>query len=137
MDVSEDAVEYVNNELGIKAFTADFSGKSNHEKLSYDIVTMWYVIEHFSNPEEILEKVKSILPSGGIFAFSTPNYDGVSGKTDSFKTLFRSPDDHYTFWSIKSARYILKKNGFKILKINNTGHHPERFKSKIKKNYSF
>ena len=133
MDVSGDAVKYVNNELGIKAYTSDFSEEGKHENVSYDIVTMWYVIEHFKNPEKVLDKVKSILPEGGILAFSTPNYEGISGKTNADKTLLRSPDDHYTFWSIKSAEYILKKNGFKILKINNTGHHPERFKSKIKK----
>ena len=133
MDVSEEAIEYVRNRLSIDAEVCDFSTFDNYSDYSFDAVTMWYVIEHFRNPEAIVDKVKKILKTGGVFAFSTPNFNGVSGKTDMAKTLLNSPDDHYTFWSIESASGILTDNGFEILEVRNTGHHPERFSSKIKK----
>ena len=133
MDISGDAVNYVNNTLGIDAVKCDFSRPGEIPETVYDAVTMWYVIEHFRNPEEVIEKVKSVLKPGGIFAFSTPDFSGISGRINPEKTLNNSPADHYTFWSKKSASEILEKNGFKILEIRSTGHHPERFGSKIKK----
>ena len=133
IDVSEDAVEYVNKNLGIDASVKDFRSWKPDRKDNYDIISMWYVIEHFENPGEIFDKVYSIIPDGGIFAFSTPNLTGVSGRTDLKKTLYQSPYDHYTFWSISSAVHILKEKNFEILEIRNTGHHPERFSLKIRK----
>ena len=133
MDISEDAVTYVKNILDIDAVKCDFSSPELKPDRNYDALTMWYVIEHFRNPEEVIEKVKSVLKPGGIFAFSTPDFSGISGKTNYRQTLLNSPADHYTFWSKKSASEILEKNGFKILEIRNTGHHPERFCLKIKR----
>ncbi len=133
MDVSEDAVEYVKNTLGIDASVEDFSRIEVTEPQKYDVAVMWYVIEHFEDPAAVVGKVKKLLKKGGVFAFSTPNLTGISGRTDMDKTLFRSPYDHYTFWSIGSAAEILRNYGFEILEIRNTGHHPERFSKKIRK----
>ena len=88
---------------------------------------MWYVIEHFENLDTVLNKVNSLLKTKGIFAFSTPSASGVSGRFKNKNFLQNSPVDHYSIWSFKSAKKVLKKYGFKILKIQSTGHHPERF----------
>ena len=88
---------------------------------------MWYVIEHFENLSVVLNKVNSLLKNKGIFAFSTPSASGVSGRFKTKNFLQNSPVDHYSIWSFKSAKKVLKKYGFKILKIQSTGHHPERF----------
>ena len=134
IDISEDAVEYVKKELGIKAiagdfslpdFTFDFSGEK--DSLKFDIITMWYVIEHFKNPKEVIEKVKKLINKSGIFAFSTPNLSGISGIYNKNKFLESSPSDHYTIWNISSAKHILSKFDFKVVKVRSTGHHPERF----------
>ena len=141
IDISEDAVEYVKKELGIKAIAGDFSSsdftpdfasdfytKDKEEKnTKFDIITMWYVIEHFKNPKEVIEKIKKLINKAGIFAFSTPNLSGISGRYNKNKFLESSPADHYTIWNISSAKHILSKFGFKVVKIRSTGHHPERF----------
>ena len=141
IDISEDAVEYVKKELGIKAIAGDFSSsdftpdfasdfytKDKEEKnTKFDIITMWYVIEHFQNPKEVIEKIKKLINKAGIIAFSTPNLSGISGRYNKNKFLESSPADHYTIWNISSAKHILSKFGFKVVKIRSTGHHPERF----------
>ncbi len=132
-DVSEEAVEYIKNNLGIDSKVVDFSVYKPEEGEKFDIITMWYVIEHFKNPEIILSKVSEMLSDNGIFAFSTPNYTGISGRKDLKKALSESPSDHFTYWSIKSAGKILRKGGFRILSVRNTGHHPERFPGIIRK----
>ena len=46
--------------------------------------------------------------------------------------LKNSPSDHYTIFNYKNASSVLKDYGFKVYKINVTGHHPERFSKMFK-----
>ncbi|MGL4985516.1 MAG: methyltransferase domain-containing protein, partial [Treponemataceae bacterium] len=90
-------------------------------------VTMWYVIEHFKNLDEILKKVSSLLHIGGFFAFSTPSGSGVSTKYDRTDFYKNSPIDHYVVLQPEKVEKILAQYGFRVAKIVSTGHHPERF----------
>lgn len=131
-DISEDAVSYVQSELHYPAAACafpDIDVSSEFGVHKFDIVTMWYVIEHFKNLDAVLRKVNDILKSGGIFAFSTPSGEGVSAKSDKNHFYEISPTDHYTIWEPSKADSILKKYGFEVVKIVSTGHHPERFPS--------
>ncbi|MCR4821909.1 MAG: methyltransferase domain-containing protein, partial [Treponema sp.] len=129
-DISKEAVDYVQNTLHYPASTATFPDFNPAEEFgvrNFDAVTMWYVIEHFSNLDSVLKGVSKILKNGGIFAFSTPSATGVSGRFNTQSFFQNSPTDHFTLWEPGRAASILKKYGFKVCKIVSTGHHPERF----------
>lgn len=125
IDVSESAVTYVSKNLGINATLGDFEKEDCCGM--YHVITMWYVIEHFKDCKAVLKKVKNHLKDGGIFAFSTPNLKGISGRKNLQKFLETSPCDHYTIWDSSSAKRILKENNFAQIRVRCTGHHPERF----------
>jgi len=133
LDVSKDAVDYINNELDLKAINSPFPlSKPLDFNSSFDCITMWYVIEHFKNIDDVLTQVNNLLNSGGVFAFSTPNSAGISSKKSHNNFLKNSPDDHFTIWSPKSAKKVLKEYGFKVYKVKMTGHHPNRFGRYVK-----
>lgn len=128
IDVSTDAIEYINEKLGLNAVTSIFPISAPLcFPTPFNAITMWYVIEHFKKLDDVLTQVNSLLYIGGVFAFSTPNSMGISGKKDYYSFLKNSPGDHFTIWNIKSAGKVLKEYGFKVYKIRVTGHHPERF----------
>lgn len=130
LDVSEDAVNYVQNTLlfpAAKASFPDFDSEKEFGISKFDAVSMWFVIEHFKDLKNVLEKVSQILKKGGVFAFSTPSAEGVSAKMNPEKFYEQSPKDHYSLWEPSLAGKILKRFGFKVVKIVSTGHHPERF----------
>ena len=138
-DISEDAVTYVRNELHFPASCAafpDFDVAENFGFNQFDVITMWYVIEHFKNVDIVLRKINSILKKNGIFAFSTPSGEGISAKSDKDHFYQISPSDHYTVWEPTKVSTLLKNYGFEIVKIVSTGHHPERFPSVIKNKYT-
>ena len=138
-DISETAIEYVRSELLFPAVQSEFPEFDSAKEFGinlFDSVTMWYVIEHFSNLKSILEKVSSLLKTGGIFAFSTPSAEGVSGKKNTSEFFKNSPSDHYTIWEPSKTAKILKQFGFEVVKIVSTGHHPERFPKNKNKNMS-
>ena len=135
-DISDDAVAYVQNTLKYNAKCCPFPDIDTEKEFGekqFDIISMWYVIEHFQNLDSVLKKVNEILKTGGIFAFSTPCGEGISGKSDIDHFYQISPADHYSIWEITKAEKILRKYGFEIKKIVSTGHHPERFPI-VKKN---
>ena len=129
-DIADDAVAYVQNKLKLPAVSSAFPEIDTAEEFGiaqFDIVTMWYVIEHFKDLGSVLRKVASLVKKGGIFAFSTPSGEGISAKSDKDHFFQISPTDHYTIWEPGRADAILRPFGFKVEKIVSTGHHPERF----------
>jgi len=136
IDVSPDAVSHVTHKLHYPALCGSFpetdvTGQFGIDR--YDAITMWYVIEHFQNLDDVLKGVSSLLKKGGIFAFSTPSAAGVSAKYNTQKFYEQSPADHYTLWEPARAQAILRKYGFEVKKIVSTGLHPERFPDKMRK----
>ena len=128
IEPSSDAVNYVRNNLNFKAICSKFPVENLPSEFSnFNAVTMWYVIEHFENLDQVLSSISSLLDKKGIFAFATPSNSGVSGKYNRETFYKQSPQDHFSIWNPKVAKKILKKYGFKTVKVVSTGIHPERY----------
>lgn len=130
IDVSESAVRFVRTELGIPAAVGRIGELSPQELFGvdrFDVITMWYVIEHLEHLGSVLEWVAERLKPGGVFALATPNYDGVSRRRDRRSFLARSPRDHRSIWSPRTCTRTLSRFGMDVRRIRITGHHPERF----------
>jgi SAM-dependent methyltransferase len=128
LEGAAEAAAYVKNELSIPAYQGFFPPAPPPVRdMRFDALSMWYVIEHFKNSDEALVEAARLLKDGGVFAFSTPSFSGISGKKSPKKFLEASPADHWTIWNPKTCASSLKKYGFKVKKIEVTGHHPERF----------
>ena len=124
------AVEYIRARLDFPVWNLsfeEFSPEFTESGELYDVVSMWFVIEHFPRVDKVLSKAGSLLTMGGLLAFSTPNCSGISGRTSLKEFLRRSPRDHHTIWSPTIARRVLPQFGFRVKKFVITGHHPERF----------
>lgn len=130
-DISKSALDYVKNQLGFSCVLssfADFDAKKEFGFEAFDVVTMWYVIEHCRDLKNLLRKVNGLLKKGGVFAFSTPSGQGVSGRFNKQSFFEQSPRDHYTIWEPSKTAAILRLFGFKVVKMVSTGIHPERIK---------
>lgn len=130
VDISEDAVRYVRSKLGHPAVVSDLlelDVVSGFGRERFDVVTLWYVIEHIVKLEALLEKLALLVRPGGVLALSTPNADGVSARRAPHDFYANSPEDHVTLWTPRSARRVLERFGFDVFQIRVTGHHPERY----------
>jgi 2-polyprenyl-3-methyl-5-hydroxy-6-metoxy-1,4-benzoquinol methylase len=133
IDPAEDAVRYVTQTLGIPAMQGTFP----HSPLPkaalpppyspFSVITLWYVIEHFRDCVPALAEITKLLKPGGVLAFATPSFSGVSGRSSLRHFLERSPADHWTIWSTATCKRALSIAGFTVKKTINSGHHPERF----------
>ena len=128
LDISPEAVRYVQDHLGIPAEAGSFSSTTTLPGRIFDAVSLWYVIEHFPDLGNVLGILARRVRVGGVLAFSTPNGRGISGRRSLKSFLRASPADHYTVWNPRCAVRILRRCGFRVYRIRITGHHPERFR---------
>lgn len=128
LEIHGDAVRYVREELHLEAVQGDLAHLGTllfQER--FDIVTLWYVIEHVVFLDALLRDIAALLKPGGILAFSTPHGRGISARRWRRTFLRDSPPDHFTLWDAPSAKRVLSAQGFRVRRVHCTGHHPERF----------
>jgi 2-polyprenyl-3-methyl-5-hydroxy-6-metoxy-1,4-benzoquinol methylase len=130
IDPSEEAAADVRDTLRIPVRRGVFPDAALGEgglEPGFAVITLWYVIEHFRAPGEVLAAIYRLLRPGGVLAFSTPSFSGVSGRKSPLDFLRASPADHWTVWDPRRARRVLDDAGFTVKEIVITGRHPERF----------
>ena len=104
----------------IKSFELDFTNQ-NIEVNDFDIITAWEVIEHvpYEKLEFMFNNIYKALKTGGVFIFSTPNYDSPLIKILDFYSV--AMPFHYTILSEKWLdKYIPENTKFKIIKKDHT-----------------
>lgn len=87
---------------------------TNYKPMSFDIITMYQVIEHLEDPLAYLNKSNELLKIGGKLIISTPDFDSITARR--FKENFRLLHDktHISLFSSKSLTYLLTDNGFEV-----------------------
>jgi 2-polyprenyl-3-methyl-5-hydroxy-6-metoxy-1,4-benzoquinol methylase len=128
MDPAEDAVQYVQNSLGIPAVRGCFPETELPDTAGgFDVITLWYVIEHLAEPGKALASICSLLNPGGVLALATPSFSGVTGRFKRRLFLSQSPPDHLIIWKPSIMKKLFTSYGMNLKKISVNGHHPERF----------
>jgi len=49
--------------------------EAEYPEKSFDVITMWHVLEHFPDPKKVLQKVSRMLKDDGLLLVGIPNYD--------------------------------------------------------------
>jgi len=60
----------------------------------FDVITLWYVIEHLRNPDFVLRELFRVLKPGGIVLLSTQDFDSRQAKVFGKDWLFLDPPRH-------------------------------------------
>jgi 2-polyprenyl-3-methyl-5-hydroxy-6-metoxy-1,4-benzoquinol methylase len=119
------AAKYVGKALGIPVFCGELFA-AGHPDHSFDVVTMWHVLEHVTDPKRYLREIHRILKPSGLLVIAVPNvndyimqvaYRLVKGRP---LKLFSKDDReiHLYHFSAETLRNYLRKTGFECLKIS-------------------
>lgn len=106
------------------------------EKESFDNVIAGDVIEHLENPSHFLREANRVLREGGRLIISTPHANDWWTTLHNwfFRKIINDPDpgEHLQNWTILDMIRILKKNGFKVEKIEGFYMHFPKIKLLIR-----
>jgi len=137
VEVSSHAAQWVNENLKVEVENCSIFDTELDKRLSLntvDVLSLWYVIEHFHEQQELWTRFYRWITPKGILAFSTPNGAGISAKKKIKTFLHHSPEDHFVIYTPKGIKQILKRYGFSLKKVRITGHHPERISRRAQSN---
>ncbi|MCE9501182.1 MAG: class I SAM-dependent methyltransferase [Leptospira sp.] len=95
-ELSPPAVNFAKTKNGLDNIFNQPVEKSRIKNNSFDIITLWDVIEHIPVPQPKLKFLHSILKPGGILFLQTPNFP-IQLKKAKLKKFFRgmNTDGHY------------------------------------------
>ncbi len=99
---------------GVNYYELDLNKKSIPGK--YDVITMFSVIEHLTNPKKVLGRVNKSLKKGGLVFIVTPNSESLASKIMR-KHWYQYKWEHVILYSKKGMKKIAREEGFKIIKI--------------------
>ena len=123
IDISTHAVEYAKEKLGVEA-RAGTLRDADFAKQSFDVVTMWDVIEHLPDPVGELSLCRDLLRPDGLLVLSTPDLDSLVAKITGPRWMgFKLADEHIYYFSRKTIRYVLDRAGFETVEIKTIGKH--------------
>lgn len=86
------------------------------EKEGFDILTMWDVIEHLTDPFETIRQCAEVLKPGGLMALSTHNMASKWARVygSRYPFLMRM---HLFHFSHTNIRKLMEQNGFEVIRI--------------------
>jgi len=89
----------------------------NNPKMKFDVIVSNHVIEHATNPDKFLQKVKEMLAENGTAIIATPNYYSIWAKLfGRYWTQLDTPR-HLFVLAPHNMKIICNKNQMKIIKI--------------------
>ncbi len=81
----------------------------------YDVVTLWDVLEHTTDPAEVLARVAGVLRPGGILALTVPDPDGLAGRAmGRWWFGYAKVREHPVFFRRATLRAALVRAGFEV-----------------------
>ena len=82
---------------------------------SFDVVTLWDVLEHTSDPKAVLTECYRILKPDGLLVVNYPDIGSLVAKLMGRKWVFLL-SVHLYYFTIKTMQKILEQTGFEIVK---------------------
>jgi 2-polyprenyl-3-methyl-5-hydroxy-6-metoxy-1,4-benzoquinol methylase len=127
VDISEYAVSQARKKCGGEVFSGDLA-ELRFTDASFDVITLWDVVEHFSRPSETLREAHRILKDDGIILMDTPNEEALIRKVAYriYQLLggrIAYPAEklyhlyHLFYFSEKTLTRLLDKCGFEAIEV--------------------
>lgn len=83
----------------------------------YDMITMFHLLEHITQPVTLLKKIKRMIKKGGYLVIEVPNLENrMMEASDEFNDFFYIRD-HVAYYTPTLLKELLKNVGFDILLI--------------------
>lgn len=113
IDFDRDAIETAKKVFNLNnVYDLDIDGAiKQFGPSSFDVLTMFEVVEHLENPADFMGKAKQLLRSGGYLALSVPYRNAAD-----FLMPHDKPPRHLTRWDEKAMKIFLESCGFTIVR---------------------
>lgn len=110
MELEHSSAQYARS-MGFKVYETVLE-ESGIPDASYDVVTLWQVVEHLPEPGLLLKEIHRVLKPGGICAISTPNIASIAFRMLDYRWDAVSPPEHIHLFTPRGLNKIVEQAGF-------------------------
>ena len=111
MELNLDAAEIARKENGLEIHSKKLE-EADFEDGEFDVVTLWGVFEHLTDPNSMLKAVHRILKKDGLILFFVPNGHSLIIRMTREHNSTVSGRAHLWYFTPETTDKILNKNGF-------------------------
>ena len=123
IEISNVGRQYARDKWGVQVHSQALEDLALSENF-FDVVTLFYVLEHVVDPKALLKKVNYILKPGGLVLLRWPHTTPIVrllGPLSKRLDLYHTPYHLYDF-TPKTMKMLLTQSGFKNVKTMIKGH---------------
>ncbi|MBS3105500.1 class I SAM-dependent methyltransferase [Candidatus Woesearchaeota archaeon] len=123
LEISEYAYSYAKNVLKLPVMNKTLE-KAKLKSDSFDVVTIFDVIEHLPDPKATLKEIRRVLKPNGFVVITTPNIGSMTAKIlwKNWEEV-RRVREHIYFFSKSTLKKILESLGFEVLRTESAGRY--------------
>jgi SAM-dependent methyltransferase len=115
--LSEKACLFARNRLGLEVYFNDLL-ELPLEDGSFELITIFHVLEHVVNPEAYLSRSRRLLRKGGRLFIEVPNFQSWSRALSGRYWLGLDLDHHLHFFTPGTLTALLGKLGFSVRRVH-------------------
>ncbi len=114
VELSPYAARYAKEKLGLHVFQGELAN-AGFAKESFDIITLWHVLEHVHDPKKFLGQVNNLLKKNGMLALEVPNIGSLSAHIAGKNWELMAPKEHFYYFNKFTIKQYLKELGFVVI----------------------
>jgi 2-polyprenyl-3-methyl-5-hydroxy-6-metoxy-1,4-benzoquinol methylase len=123
VEVSRFASEYARWELNLDVFTAPWMSKLPEQE--FDVVVLYFVLEHLRDPLALLQEICRVLKPGGLLSVAVPNIAGLYFRLNQEAWIAERVchQSHFYEFSPRTLRRILARAGMRVVALTSEGRY--------------
>ena len=83
----------------------------------FDVITLWHVLEHISEPTILLEEIRPHVGPNGVICIAVPNFDSLQARIGGRSWGHLDVPRHRVHYTPETIRQALDRSGFTTLRI--------------------
>ena len=108
-----EAAQWARERLGLKVYTGELSDA--HLKTgSYDLVTLWHVLEHLPDPAGVLTEIHRLLAESGHLLIALPNIRSLDAVIYGASWVALDAPRHLWHFSPSQLKRLARQTGFRL-----------------------
>jgi 2-polyprenyl-3-methyl-5-hydroxy-6-metoxy-1,4-benzoquinol methylase len=115
VELNRSAAGYAREQLGLRVFSGSLPDQVQQLGEPFDVLAMFHVIEHVSNPLLLLESCRKLMKPGGLLVLKTPNVASVIARLTGASWHWVSPPAHLYLYSPATLSALLTKSGYQAV----------------------
>lgn len=115
IEVNKDCAAFARKEFNLNVHS-EFLEDVRFPEGSFEVVTLFDVLEHVPEPRLLLAEIRRILAPNGVLMVQMPNLDSFMARITGSNWQWLTPPDHLYHFTPGTLRRILQESGFSINK---------------------